>query len=70
MPVVEPEAGPRPRGGRGNEAAVERAGAALNSSDEWRVTSDEQPAKANLWDLQDWPRTTQIFPALPACDYG
>jgi hypothetical protein len=52
LPAVEPEARPRPRVRRGNEAAVERAGAAVKSSDEWRVTlrqaqgrlSDEQAA--------------------------
>ncbi len=52
MPVAEPEARRRPRVGRENEAAVERAGAAVKSSDKWRVTlrqaqgrlSDEQAA--------------------------
>jgi hypothetical protein len=43
LPVVEPEARPRPRVRRGNEAVVERAGAAVKSSDKWRVlkNSDE-----------------------------
>ena len=53
MPVAEPEALPRPRVRRGNEAGVERAGAAVKSSDKWRVTlrqaqgrlSDEQAAE-------------------------
>ena len=44
MPVAEPEGRPRRRVRRGNEAAVERAGAAVRSSDKWRVTSDEQAA--------------------------
>jgi hypothetical protein len=48
----KPEAGPQPRVRRRNEAVVERAGAAVKSSDKWRVTlrqaqgrlSDEQAA--------------------------
>ena len=52
MPVAEPEARPRALVRRGSEAVVERAGAAVKSSDKWRVTlrqaqgrlSDEQGA--------------------------
>jgi hypothetical protein len=44
LPVAEPEARARPRVRRGRDAAVERAGAAVKSSDKWRVTSDEQGA--------------------------
>ena len=43
LPAAEPGARPRPRVRRGNEAAGERAGATVKSSDEWRVlkNSDE-----------------------------
>jgi len=40
--VLEPDARPGPEVRRGNDAPVERAGAAVKSNVKWRVSSDEQ----------------------------
>ena len=68
MPVVEPEARPRLRVRRRNEAAVERAGTAVKGSDKWRAGKREQETR-NGKSEPDCPTTVRFHRLITTCGW-